>query len=204
MFNSFLEKTIVKSQHCQRNWDLSRSLPEEDIKTLQTAVTQCSSKQNRVFYKVHFITNRDIIESIYDKTEGFMINFETREAKKNPQVLANLVIAFSEDRDEHLRTTEERDTQSKDGDPERFKDANVALGIAAGYLTYTANLLGYSTGCCQCFNPEEVGDIIGSKRVMLMMGIGFPDKTRNRRVDMKDNDFTFPTFTKDIKVEHIS
>ena len=49
MFNSFLEKTIVKSQHCQRNWDLSRSLPEEDIKTLQTAVTQCSSKQNRVF-----------------------------------------------------------------------------------------------------------------------------------------------------------
>ena len=75
----------MKSQHCQRNWDLSRSLPEEDIKTLQTAVTQCSSKQNRVFYKVHFITNRDIIESIYDKTEGFMINFETREAKKNPQ-----------------------------------------------------------------------------------------------------------------------
>ena len=204
MFNSFLEKTIAKSQHCQRNWDLSRSLPEEDIKTLQTAVTQCSSKQNRVFYKVHFITNRDIIESIYDKTEGFMINFETREAKKNPQVLANLVIAFSEDRDEHLRTTEERDTQSKDGDPERFKDSNIALGIAAGYLTYTANLLGYSTGCCQCFNPEEVGEVIGSERVMLMMGIGFPDKSRNRRVDMKDNDFTFPTFTKDIKVEYIS
>ena len=37
-----------------------------------------------------------------------------------------------------------------------------------------------------------------------MMGIGFPDKTRNRRVDMKDNDFTFPIFTKDIKVEYIS
>ena len=65
-------------------------------------------------------------------------------------------------------------------------------------------MLGYSTGCCQCFNPEEVGEVIGSERVMLMMGIGFPDKSRNRRVDMKDNDFTFPTFTKDIKVEYIS
>ena len=111
MFNNFLEKTIAKSQRCQRNWDLSRSIAEEDLHTLETSVTMCSSKQNRVFYKVHFITNRDVIQKLYNLTDGFMINMETRETKKNPQVLANLVVAFSEcvSIEEGLRTTEERD-----------------------------------------------------------------------------------------------
>jgi len=68
--NRFLEKAITKSQRCQRNWDLSKDIPIEDIKTLKTSVTQCSSKQNRVFYKVKFITNRDMIEKIYKTTGG--------------------------------------------------------------------------------------------------------------------------------------
>ena len=210
MFNSFLEKTIAKSQRCQRNWDLSRSIPEEDLHTLETSIKMCSSKQNRVFYKAHFITNRDMIQQLYDLTEGFMINMETRECKKNPQVLANLVVAFSEDIsvEEGLRTTEERDlgevVNETSAKVEARKDQDVftALGIAAGYLTYTANLLGYSTGCCQCFHPKDVSKILGTEKPLLLMGIGYPDKTKNRRIE-QDSDFVFPSFKKEIKVEYI-
>ena len=51
-FNRFLERTIAKSAQCNRNWDLSKQVDEADIKTMTAAVSQCSSKQNRVFYKV--------------------------------------------------------------------------------------------------------------------------------------------------------
>ena len=210
MFNNFLEKTIAKSQRCQRNWDLSRSIAEEDLHTLETSVTMCSSKQNRVFYKVHFITNRDVIQKLYNLTDGFMINMETRETKKNPQVLANLVVAFSEcvSIEEGLRTTEERDlgkivdeTSAKLG-ARKDQDVFTALGIAAGYLTYTANLLGYSTGCCQCFNSSDVSEVLGTEKTLLLMGIGYPDKSKNRRIE-QDSDFKFPSFKKEIPVEYI-
>ena len=211
MFNSFLEKTIVKSQHCQRNWNLERSIPEEDINTLRTAVTQCSSKQNRVFYRVHFITNREVIEKIYNLTEGFTVNYEPIETKKNPQTLANLLVAFSEDMsvEEGLRTNGERDAAktmdkkaAKESDPNRIRDANIALGIASGYLTFAANLLGYSTGCCQCFDVDKVSEVIGTEKTLLLMGIGYPGD-KNRRVDHVDESFAFPTFKKNIKVDYI-
>ena len=211
MFNSMLEKAILKSQRCQRNFDLSRSIPEEDIDTLKVAVTQCSSKQNRVFYKAHFITNRDVIQQLYDLTDVFMINFETRETKKNPQVLANLVVAFSEDLsvDEGLRTTEEIDlgkvltTKEAKVVGRTEQDVFTAVGIAAGYLTYTANLLGYSTGCCQCFSQVSVGKVLGEDKTFLLMGIGFPNKDKNRRIDQTDTDFVFPSHNKVIKVNDI-
>ena len=34
------------------------------------------------------------------------------------------------------------------------------------------------------------------------MGIGYPDKTKNRRIE-QDSDFVFPSFKKEIKVEYI-
>lgn len=33
-------KAIHKSQHCQRNWDLSKVVPDEDMEVLVSAVTQ--------------------------------------------------------------------------------------------------------------------------------------------------------------------
>lgn len=212
-FNSFLEKAIVKSQRCNRNWDLSKEVPEEDIKTLMTAVTQCSSKQNRVFYRCHFITDRSVIEQLYEKTAGFARNIDdpqNRTYRKNPQVLANLVVAFSEDMDvdEGLRTTEERDLGKIMSKEEAKKagrtdqDLFTAVGIAAGYLTYTANLLGYSTGCCQCFDPKDIGDIIIAEKPILLMGIGYPGD-KNRRIDHTDDNFMFPSFKKNIKVDYI-
>lgn len=248
--NRYLEKTITKSQRCQRNWDLTRHIPIEDIKTMKTAVTQCSSKQNRVFYKAVFITNRDIIERIYHLTNGSGYvkdeDFKTLEehgltrdqavandmiegskshqkgkwAKKrydnshqstNPQTLANLLVAFVRDRDpsEDLRTKEERvNGRQAPGSADEHRlvkqDEQVALGIGAGYLTLTSNILGYASGCCQCGDMKEISRLIGEREdTLLLMGIGYPDESRSR-LEHHVTGRRFPTRAKNVLVEDVA
>ncbi len=202
-FNRFLEKSITASQRCQRNWDLDKQVPEEDIKTMKISVTECSSKQNRVFYKAIFIQNREKIEAIHNATDGFVYNLETGASTTNPQTLANVVVAFVEDRDpsEPTRTTEEYYNGRIKG--ELKQDADIALGVGSGYLTLTANLLGYKTGCCQCFDRKVVGDTLGNEKPLLLMGVGFPGKNKSRLEHHKNPDFRFPSFNKNVIVEDI-
>jgi len=69
----------------------------------------------------------------------------------------------------------------------------MAVGIAAGYANITASMLGYSTGCCACFDPAKVAEILGiDNHVHLLMGIGYKDETRPRR-EHHAEDFVFPT-----------
>jgi hypothetical protein len=41
--NSEIIKAIHRSQHTQRNYDLTKTIPIEDIKTIITSATQCPS-----------------------------------------------------------------------------------------------------------------------------------------------------------------
>ena len=213
-FNRFLERTIVKSQQCNRNWDLSKQIPEDDIKTMSMSVSHCSSKQNRVFYKVLYTQDRDKIEKIHDATDGFVFQWEPKLTTTNSQVLANTLFIFAKDGETYnlgngkkeARTAEENDLGIEEhrNDVEGKMDEDRAIGIAAGYLTLTANLLGYETGCCNCFTNSVVKDVLGlDEDVFLLMGVGYGDKTRPRREHHMDPSFTFPTFSKKIKVERI-
>ena len=56
-----ITKAIIRSQHCQRNWDLTKQIPQEDLDILETAVSQCPSKQNVAYYKAIFVTDREKI-----------------------------------------------------------------------------------------------------------------------------------------------
>lgn len=213
---SILKKAIIKSQHCQRNWDLSVQIPEEDIEILEYAATQCPSKQNIAHYKVHMITNRDIIEKIHAETNGFTyrdtdmgpkaytprsLNDSAVKYTTNTQVLANLLIVLEDYTD--LTLWEEKNLESRfiktnqDVDGKRSKvmhfDRNVAVGIAAGYLNLTATLLGYSTGCCTCLNHDNIAKILNMKtHPLLLMGIGVKGQNKNRRIHHLRDDFVFP------------
>ena len=201
-FNRFLEKTIQKSQHCNRNWDLTKQISAEDLETMKVSVTQCGSKQNRVFYKVLFTQDREKIEKIHDLTDGFMYNFKEQLSTTNSQVLANTLFAFVRDRDKHSQTRTYEEWTS--GGNRTEKDEDRSLGIAAGYLTLTANLLGYDTGCCQCMHGAGVAEILGvEEEVLLLMGIGYRDKTRSRLEHHKNPDFKFKTFSKEIIFEQV-
>ena len=54
MFNQMIKKSIHKSQHCNRNWDLSKSIPQEDIDLITESATQCPVKQNLNFESFSF------------------------------------------------------------------------------------------------------------------------------------------------------
>lgn len=211
MDHQTITKAIIKSQHCQRNWDLSREIPEDDLQLLITAGTQCPSKQNVAFYKLHFITNRDLIEQIHENTVGFVVKYSpTAEYTTNPQTLANLLVVFEEytnltDSKDALRNGQTRamigmntaENIDKDSAIRTFeRDRNVAVGVAAGYLNLTASLLGYSTGCCQCFDIDKIQKILNLQgKPLLLMGIGYKDLNRNRRLHHL-TDYEFPTKSK--------
>ena len=63
-----LEKAVIRSQHTQRNWNLSKNIPKDDVDVMLHAVTNCPSKQNIAFYKVHFIQARDVTVSYTHQT----------------------------------------------------------------------------------------------------------------------------------------
>lgn len=200
-----IKKAILKSQHCNRNFDLTQNIPEKDFELLKTAVSQCPSKQNICFYSVHFVFNRKVIEEIHKNTRGFGIdstNYQT-----NSQTLANLLVVFAEAevtnkndfykyRNEQIKAIDEDALHGKTLEIIK-RDRDQAVGIAAGYLNLTASLLGYVTGCCACFDAENVRKILGTNnKPLLLMGIGFKNLHRNRREHHLDKNFIFPSFRK--------
>jgi nitroreductase len=202
-----IEKAIHRSQHCQRNWDLSKEIPQDDLDLILTSVTQCPSKQNIAHYKVHAITNRDIIEAIHSHTVGFAVTYTPYVAETNSQVLANLLLVF-----EAYEVNVDGDTVASRNDETRMlknggltdsaaalllRDRHMAVGIAAGYCNMTSSLLGYSTGCCACFDSEKIQKILGlDNEIILMMGVGFKNPDMNRRIHHTNHNFMFPTKTK--------
>lgn len=212
-----VKKAILRSQHCQRNWDLTQKIPQQDIDLFVSAISQCPSKQNIAFYTTHFITNREIIEQLHKKTDGFIVSYEDGTSTTNPQVLANLLVVFEAKQVELLNDKDvHRNQQTYDlkNRPENIsdiawcfeRDQNMAVGIAAGYLNLSASLLGYSTGCCACFDTEAIKELLSlSNNPLLLMGIGYKDPSRSRLAHHEDNSFMFPTKTKQsIAVKHIS
>jgi hypothetical protein len=125
-------------------------------------------------------------------------------AETNSQVLANLLVVFERqpvvvnDFDSLNRTDETRRMgvgQLTDDDKSILtRDAHMAVGIAAGYLNVVSSMLGYSTGCCACFQSQPIQDVLGiNNEVMLMMGVGFKDPELNRRIHHANHEFMFPT-----------
>ena len=213
-------KAIHRSQHCQRNWDLEQSIPQEDIDLILESVTQCPSKQNQSFYKVHVLQDRDIIEKVHAKTQGFGLGDGT--VTTNAQTLANMVLVFESNLSQeqivrayanrlitqHGASAEDMkntDWASHDFDQtilescknEMAKDEHMAVGLAAGYCNVTASLMGYSTGCCACFNPQDIQEVLGLEGApLLIMGVGIAG-SQNRRVHHLDNTIKFPTKRKE-------
>jgi len=198
-FRKFLKKTITKAQHCQRNWDLSKQIPQEDLDVIIAAATECPSKQNLDFYSLLVIQNQEIQQKIYENTW-------TRPGEKigryNPQVLANVLLVFlPKEPTDNTRNREVRNNQKdilKD-------DRHQAVGVAAGFVNVVSQSLGYSTGCNKCFNKKAIREILNvDSDPVLMMGIGFKDESRNRRMEHVE-DTKVQSFPKlPIQVEYIT
>ena len=185
-----IRNAVIKSQHTQRNWDLTREIPEDDLQTLIHAVQNCPSKQNFAFYKAHFITNRNIIEEVHKNTMGLgYADAKTggRVECTNPQVLANLLVVFEEAEmsKEYWQKWADRDSSSN---ALYRRDLDTAIGIAAGYVNIIGTMLGMQTGCCACYDIPKVKEVLClEKDPVLLMGIGYRDPNRQRREHHTDN-----------------
>jgi nitroreductase len=188
--NTEIIDAIEHSQHCQRNWDLSKVIPEEHVNLFIEAVKRAPSKQNIAFYKAHFITNRTLIESIANYTMGNFINKWSENNNKytgpNTQVLANLLIVFElyedfSNPEIHTRNSEAH-ASFLNHSSELYKkilveDRFAAIGIASGYVALLANMLGYSTGFCACVQSEKIGALLNTgNRIILLLGVGFANE----------------------------
>ena len=179
MTHKDIKKSVIRSQHTQRNWDLEAEMPQEDIDLLVHAATNCPSKQNKAQYKLHVITDRNLIEKIHSKTTGlgFTNSKGKREVTTNSQTLAHVLFAF-----EALSRLEEV-SMTKSEENVAMRDKHMAVGIAAGYLNVIASQLGYGTGCCACGDLKAIGNMLGFEgKLMLMMGIGIGNSENNRRM----------------------
>ena len=175
-----LFKAIHRSQHVQRNYDLSRDIPEQDVATIVTAATQCPSKQNVAFYKLHVVKDRSIIRHIYTCCRALP-------QPDNPQVLGNLVLVFEEYENydkESLNTNEEIVKQDEQSLKTLELDRFTALGIASGYVNLVSSQLGYGKGCCTCILDKPRLRVILELKMepLLVMGIGYAQEGKNRRV----------------------
>jgi len=209
--NAEVKKAVLRSQHCQRNFNLNLEMPQEDIDLLVHAATNCPSKQNAGFYNLHVITNQDIIEKVHQLSPGALAeNLSTGERLEvtNSQVKANVLFVFEDKLLEDMSPKFLNKWNDGDEANERMfiRDKDTAIGIAAGYLNVIASLMHYGTGCCQCFDGEEIQKVLGlARRPVLMMGIGFKDaETRNRREHATDSNLFFTTNKKEeISVNYI-
>lgn len=192
MIKEQVKKAVIKSQHCQRNWDLSKSIPKEDLDLLIFSASNCPSKQNVAFYKIHVITNRSVIEQIHANTTGF--NYGGK-SMTNSQTLANALFVFTEN---HGYGEQHKNLVHGDNEQTIERDRHMAVGIAAGYLNLLASMMGYGTGCCACFDNKAIKKVLGvDSNIVLMMGIGFSDTGKNRRIHHTDSSFVFPTIIKE-------
>lgn len=196
-----IKKAVIRSQHCQRNFDLSKEIPEDDLNLLVYAATNCPSKQNIAFYNLHVIKDRSIIEKVHELAPGTHAYNEQGEmiATTNSQVLANVIFVYEQLELDNL--TEKGFTKWQNADESDFevfkRDRATAIGIASGYVNLTASILGYSTGCCQCFLTDDIKNYLGLKNNPAMIqGVGFKDSSRNRRLH-ETNGLMFPTRKKE-------
>lgn len=209
-----IKRSIIQSQKCQRNWDLSKKIPDEDIETIIAAVTQCPSKQNVAHYRVHAIIRRELIEQIHEHTRGFTIrHIPSYQDETNSQVLANLLLVFEEidvdisNKVDAIRNNQTQAVASNDFNEEDKnilqRDKLVSVGIASGYANIIANMMGYNTGYCACFDDIAVQKILGiNNKIMLMLGIGYKNENIDRKMHQIRR-YVYPTKIKqEIKVNY--
>lgn len=200
--NEEIKKAVNVAKRAQRNYDLSKSIPKNDLETLIYTAKNSPSKQNETHYSLYIYTDKDIIREIYNTTKKFILykqndivdildpNNNKNEqwmydntSVYNSQILANVLFVYVDHNGSARGVTH---MLAKHDDTESNEIYNIqknySIGISVGQLTLAATLLGYKTGICSAFDPDQVQEIIKSNNtVKLLVGIGYENIGVDRR-----------------------
>ena len=206
-----LSEAVTNSQHCYRNFDLTASIPQEHVDLMIHAAAESPAKQNYSYFNLKVVSNPDTISKIHAHTIGATVRSKTTQTPiitTNSQILANLVFvyesktfnqmsaSFLEDQEIQEHDLEWQFNQNGSGlekNLEGFKnDRDRHLGISSGQLVLVANMLGYRTGYCACFDSDEIRKLLnlaGTNFMLVGIGVPHPDKTRIEYMDDPDYDY---------------
>ena len=201
--NQEIIKAVDSSQRAQRNYDLSKSIPQDDLETLIYTAVNSPSKQNETHYSLHVYTDQDIIRQIYshtkkftmirdqqDQDESFKVEnnvFISNHAKSvtNSQIYANVLFAYVEEQGDARGVEHRAAKENPNSTAAKVYHEQIAysMGISVGELILAANLLGYKTGICSAMDSKPIRKIVGSKNhVKLLVGVGFDNAGTDRRL----------------------
>lgn len=184
--------TIETIKKCQRNWDLSKTVPEEHIKHFIDLAYNTPSKQYEAYYDLYVLTNKSLIQQLLDHTWGFTqsINKNTSTSEvpsisRNPQMGANIYFLWVKKHPETMRNFNLDGTKRSVNDKGRDGNSHYAIGVSAGIVAFCAAQLGYVTGFSKNHEHPEFPtfwndclNIPTSNSIGIGLGIGFPQESR--------------------------
>lgn len=201
------EKQIIDTiRRCQRNWDLSKSIPDEHIDHWAYIATHSPSKQDESYYNLYIVTDKEKIQLLLDHTWGHTLRIAPGVLKgitRNTQMAANAYFLFTLKLPPTVREVHKNgqfyDQPGKDIN-DRKRNGYIAIGIASGLIAESAARLGYKTGFntnhCQQYvkltNTKNVWKeelmIPCDEEIIVGIGIGWPQEDRERN-DHDETDF---------------
>jgi nitroreductase len=199
-----IKNAVDTAQRAQRNYDLSKVVPENDLETLIYTAVNSPSKQNEIHYSVDVYTDYRIIREIYNCTKFFGLikdptDFESQcgitddgkfwqdsdKSVHNSQILANVLFVYSEDEGPVRDGTAKVARENRDSKMYYLyqEQKNYSMGISIGQLILAATLMGYKTGLCSAMNINNVKKIVACKgNPKVLVGIGFENQGIDRRL----------------------
>ena len=181
------------ARRAQRNWDLSKVIPAEDLDTLIYVAQNSPKKQMETHYALHVFTDKEKIRAIYDNTKKFSLfpvnengdyrslsddettaMFQDRDGEfwqadeysvKNSQIFANAIFVYTEDRRTVRGGTHFLAQQG--GSPNILsiyeEQIDFSIGISVGQLILSAAMMGYKTGICSALDSNPISEILGKR-----------------------------------------
>ena len=183
------KKAVDIARRCQRNWDLSKTVPQEHIDHLIYLATHAPSKQDESFFDLYVVTDRDKIDYLCkEHSWGFTAFPGTDWVVRNPQMGANVLFCFNRKMNEvEVRNFDKFGDVRDPNATSRWDNAYTSIGIASGIMAFSATMMGYVTGYGKNFgykekpdSQKEWGKVLGvpedENQLTYSLGIGYPDE----------------------------
>lgn len=201
--NQNIIQAVNSAQQAQRNYDLSKSIPQGDLDTIVYAAVNSPSKQNETHYSLAIYTDQDTIRQIYNHTKKFTLfkdqsDIESAFGEKdgkywqnddqsitNSQILANVLFVYVEEQGKARGGTHMVGQKNSNGNAAIIykEQQSYSIGLSIGQLILAANLLGYKTGICSAMDSRPIKKIVGTENnVKLLVGVGFDNVGVDRRL----------------------
>jgi len=182
------KKIITTIRQCQRNWDLTKDVPDEHIEHWIYIAKNSPSKQDEGYYNVRVITNKELIQYLGKHTWGKTLKIPGmpyQAVARNSQMAASVYILFTE---KHSVTPREIDIAGRtilSNNYVKLRNAAIAAGMAGALVAQSAASLGYKTGFNTNHSEPELWHnalkIPFPKETLLFgIGIGYPQEGRER------------------------